>query len=51
MSQRSVSGIGIFICGLILVAGVVIGFTKRAPTPDQLYGCTIEQQAPSGECK
>jgi hypothetical protein len=21
------------------------------PTEDQLYGCTIEQQAPNGECK
>jgi hypothetical protein len=21
------------------------------PTPDQLYGCTIEQQAPIGECQ
>lgn len=22
-----------------------------APTPDQLYGCTVEQQAPNGECE
>ena len=21
------------------------------PTPDQLYGCTIEQRAPNGECQ
>lgn len=21
------------------------------PTPDQLYGCTIEQQASNGECQ
>jgi len=21
------------------------------PTPDQLYGCTVAQQAPNGECK
>lgn len=20
------------------------------PTPDQLYGCTVAQQAPNGEC-
>lgn len=20
------------------------------PTPDQLYGCTLQQQAPNGEC-
>ncbi|MGY4621989.1 hypothetical protein ACVWZ4_007216 [Bradyrhizobium sp. USDA 4472] len=23
----------------------------RKPTPDQLYGCTIEQRAPNGECQ
>lgn len=23
----------------------------RTPTPDQLYGCTVEQAAPNGECK
>lgn len=22
-----------------------------APTPDQLYGCTVENEAPNGECK
>ncbi|WP_409188399.1 hypothetical protein [Bradyrhizobium sp. RDM4] len=22
-----------------------------APTPDQLYGCTVAQQAPNGECE
>lgn len=21
------------------------------PTPDQLYGCTVAQQAPNGECQ
>jgi hypothetical protein len=21
------------------------------PTEDQLYGCTVEQEAPNGECK
>jgi hypothetical protein len=21
------------------------------PTPDQLYGCTLEQEAPNGECE
>lgn len=22
----------------------------QQPTPDQLYGCTIQQQAPNGDC-
>lgn len=43
----------------ILAAAVVLGFAfwicgyhiVYAPTPDQLYGCTVEQQASNGECK
>lgn len=24
--------------------------SNPGPTPDQLYGCTIKQQAPNGDC-
>jgi hypothetical protein len=24
---------------------------RQQPTPDQIYGCTVEHQAPNGECK
>ena len=24
---------------------------RHKPTADELYGCTIEQQAPTGDCK
>jgi hypothetical protein len=42
--------------GLWLLAAILICFAvhqtlKRHPTPDELYGCTVAQQAPNGECK
>lgn len=42
---------------LALVIVLVVGFFALgyhivyAPTPDQLYGCTVAQQAPNGECQ
>jgi hypothetical protein len=35
---------------LFAVGETVEHFTPH-PTPDQLYGCTVEQQAPNGECR
>lgn len=36
-------------CGIVYVVGETVEhFTQ--PTPDQLYGCTIKQQAPNGDC-
>ncbi len=26
------------------------GWHSVQPTPDQLYGCTVQQQAPNGDC-
>jgi hypothetical protein len=47
-----------FLAALVLAAGGafmllwVAGYhVVRAPTEDQLYGCTVEQQAPNGECR
>lgn len=37
---------------LAILADVMLHYaTKVQPTADQLYGCTVEQQAPNGECK
>lgn len=45
----------VFLLSIVLVAilfGWVLGYhLVWKPTPDQLYGCTVEQQAPNGECK
>lgn len=35
--------------GVYAVSETIEHFTPR-PTPDQLYGCTVKQQAPNGEC-
>lgn len=42
------------VCAIIVV--VVLGIVLfvlplRQPTEDQLYGCTVAQQAPNGECQ
>lgn len=44
---------------LASILGVVLGVAfllwvngyHIKPTPDQLYGCTVENEAPNGECK
>ena len=38
---------------LVLVIGIIGGLVRwhNQPTPDQLYGCTVQQRAPTGECK
>lgn len=34
------------------VALLAQGFhVRQKPTADELYGCTVAQQAPNGECK
>ncbi len=41
--------IGLF--GVMTVAWFALGFhIVWKPTPDQLYGCTLQQQAPNGDC-
>lgn len=40
---------GVVLLILWAVGDTVDHFTR--PTADQLYGCTVEQQAPNGECK
>lgn len=44
-----------FCCAVItlgIIAWFALGFhIVHTPTPDQLYGCTVEQEAPNGECK
>lgn len=42
--------IGLPIAALI-VGYIISAFEEPAPTADQLYGCTIAQQAPNGECR
>lgn len=40
--------------GLMLTAVFLFwafGEPAHKPTADQLYGCTVQQQAPNGECK
>lgn len=36
-------------CGLALWATAY--HFRHQPTADELYGCTVAQQAPNGECK
>lgn len=33
-----------------MVAAAYIGVSMTKPTPDELYGCTIKQQMPNGDC-
>lgn len=44
-----------FVIAIILVAAWgwwALGYhIVYQPTPDQLYGCAVEQQAPNGDCK
>lgn len=48
---------GIFIMVACFTAASVVAGVKwkpvfaAQPTPDQLYGCTLRQQAPNGECQ
>lgn len=44
----SILGIVLGIAFLLWVNGYHI---KHTPTPDQLYGCTVANEAPNGECK
>lgn len=37
------------VAGMVLMM-VVVTDKHSYPTPDQLYGCTIKQQMPNGEC-
>ena len=34
----------------LALTAVLLLSTPQAPTPDQLYGCTIQQQATNGDC-
>jgi len=44
----SICGIGLGVACLFLwLKGYHI---VRQPSPDQIYGCTIAQQAPNGDC-
>lgn len=38
-----------FTC-LILAVWAAGYHVARQPTPDQLYGCTLVQQSPNGDC-
>lgn len=48
-----------FPCGLatfFILGGLVAWMlwshlTRHVPTADELYGCTVAQQAPNGECQ
>lgn len=48
------NGFTAFLAAIILVgvwAWFALGFYfVHKPTPDELYGCTVAQQAPNGEC-
>lgn len=37
--------------GTIAVAAFLLWPRNTPPTADELYGCTVAQQAPNGECK
>lgn len=39
------------ICALIVLAYLLGVRFEKAPTADELYGCTPAQQAPNGECQ
>lgn len=45
------STIGAFMLGVVLGAAIVAHDHKRHPTADELYGCTVRDQAPNGECE
>lgn len=38
---------------VVAIGAVVFVFWPRYPPPtgDDLYGCTVQQQAPNGDCK
>lgn len=41
---------GTMIFFAIIAALVVLDRNKQQPNADQLYGCTVQIQAPNGEC-
>lgn len=53
MSKVNAVGPPLIALAIVLaVAWHVLGFhIVHKPTEDQLYGCTVEQQAPNGECQ
>lgn len=46
----SAFAICVAILAMYAVSETIEHFTPK-PTADQLYGCTVKQQAPNGECK
>lgn len=49
--SRFVFNFSAFLAAFVLLLWLAGYHIVRAPTEDQLYGCTSEQQAPNGECK
>lgn len=41
----------VVIAASLFVVGATIKHFTPQPTPDELYGCSLQQQAPNGDCK
>lgn len=51
MSPYQFSGGLILTAAFLAVLFWTFGEPVHKPTADKLYGCTVQQQAPNGECK
>lgn len=49
--KRIFFNLSAFLAALALLLWLAGYHIVLAPTPDELYGCTVDNEAPNGECK